>query len=101
MPEALLSLVVPADIVQPVEDLLLEHPDLVAGFTTSAADGHGASVRLVEPRELVSGHAPRCLVQMVGEADKLQTLLALLRTEMPHVNLFYWLVPVLASGRLA
>lgn len=101
MPDVLLTLIVPAGVAQQVEDLLLEHPEWVAGFTASAADGHGSAVRLVEPAELVSGHSPRTQIQAVGEAEKLRAALALLRDRLPHARLYYWLVPVLESGRIA
>lgn len=100
MPDALLTLVMPVDIAQQVEDLLLERPELIGGFTTSAADGHGSSVRLVEPSELVSGHSPRLQIQTVGEPARLQAALDLLRQRLPHANIFYWLVPVLDCGRI-
>jgi hypothetical protein len=59
MADVLLSLTMPNDVAQHVEDLLLSRPDLVRGFTSSHADGHGSSVALVEPGELVAGHSPR------------------------------------------
>jgi hypothetical protein len=101
MSDLLLTLVMPADIAQQVEDLLLEHPELIAGFTTSAANGHGSAVHLVEPAELVSGHSPRIQIQTVGEVEKLRAALDLLRETLPRANVFYWLVPVLESGRIA
>lgn len=100
MPEAMLTLVVPADVAQAVEDILLEHPELVAGFTTAHADGHGLSVRLGGAAEQVSGHAPRLSIQMIGEIERLQAVPAVLRASLPHARLYYWLVPVLESGRL-
>ncbi len=101
MPDVLLSLVVPARIAQDVEDLFLAHPELVGGFTTSAVDGHGSAVRLVAPAELVSGHAPRVQLQLVGSLADLQAVLARLRESYPGANLFYWIVPVLEAGRIA
>lgn len=101
MPDVLLMLVVPLDIAQQVEDLLLEHPELIGGFTTCTVDGHGSAVRLVEASELVSGHAPRVEIQTVGPEDKLRAALAMLRENLPRANLFYWLVPVIEMGRIA
>lgn len=101
MTDVLLSLVMPSGIVQAVEDLLLDHPELVPGFTTSHADGHGSAVRLVEPAELVSGHSPRMQIQLAGNRADVEAVLALLRERLPHANIFYWIVPVLALGRIA
>lgn len=100
MTDAVLSLVVPAPAAQALEDLLLDHPELVHGFTTADANGHGASVHLAEAAELVSGHAPRQLVQMVGTVAEMQAIVALVRRELAHANIFYWLAPVLESGRI-
>ncbi len=47
MADVLLSLTLPNDVAQHVEDLLLSRPDLVRGFTTSHAEGHGSVIALV------------------------------------------------------
>ena len=59
MTDVLLSLTMPEDVAQEVEDLLLSRPDLVAGFTAIRVDGHGSVVRLVRADELVRNHSPR------------------------------------------
>jgi hypothetical protein len=50
MADVLLSLTLPNDVAQHVEDLLLSRPDLVRGFTASQAEGHGSVIKLVEAR---------------------------------------------------
>ena len=100
MSDVLLTLILPVDIAEAVEDLLLARPDLVRGFTTSAADGHGSVVPLVEASELVSGHSPRKLIRTVGNELAMRELLTMLRGELPHANIYYWLVPVIEVGRL-
>lgn len=67
MTDVLLSLTMPEDVAQEVEDLLLSRPDLVAGFTAIQVDGHGSVVRLVRADELVRGHSPRVQIQSVGD----------------------------------
>jgi len=100
MADVLLTLIMPNDVAQHVEDLLLSRPDLVPGFTANSAEGHGSVVPLVEPAEQVSGHAPRTVIRTVGpEADK-REMLALIKQELPQANIFYWLVPVIDKGRL-
>lgn len=96
----LLTLVLPLDIAQAVEDLLLERPDLVQGFSTAPSWGHGSTVHLREAAELVSGHSPRTQLRTVGPEDKLRAIIALLREKLPHANIVYWLVPVLEFGRV-
>lgn len=100
MSEILLTLVMPDDVAQHVQDVLLSRPDLVAGFTACRAEGHGAGVPLVAPGERVSGHAPRTALQAVGSEDAMRAVLALIKRELPGANVFFWLLPVIDTGRL-
>lgn len=100
MPDVLLTLVMPEDVAQHVEDLLLGRPDLIAGFTATHVDGHGSVVRLVEARELVRGHSPRIQIQSAGAEESMRAALALIKQQLPQANLFYWLQPVIELGRL-
>ncbi len=100
MSNVLLTLIMPDDVARHVEDLLLTRPDLVPGFTVAAAEGHGSVIPLVEDAELVAGHAPRTVIRTVGPEAAKREVLALLKRELPRANIFYWLVPVIAAGRL-
>jgi hypothetical protein len=100
MADVLLSLTMPQNIAQEVEDLLLSRPDLVRGFTATLAEGHGAVIPLVDAAELVSGHSPRTQIRMVGPEDRLRQVLALIKEQLPQANIFFWLVPVIDMGRL-
>lgn len=100
MADVLLALTLPNAVAQHVEDLLLSRPDLVRGFTASQAEGHGAVIPLVEPGELVSGHAPRTQIRTVGPEEQMRAILALIKDKLPHANIFFWLVPVIEMGRL-
>lgn len=100
MADVLLSLTLPNDVALDVEDLLLSRPDLVRGFTTSQANGHGAVIPLVAPSELVSGHAPRIQIRMVGNEENMRGVLKLIKAELPNANVFFWLMPVIEMGRL-
>lgn len=100
MADVLLSLTLPNDVALDVEDLLLSRPDLVRGFTTSQANGHGAVIPLVAPSELVSGHAPRTQIRLVGNEEDMRGVLKLIKTELPNANVFFWLMPVIEMGRL-
>lgn len=100
MDNVLLTLVMPSDIAQHVEDLLISHPDVAGGFTAWQSEGHGAGVPLVQAAELVSGHAPRTTIQTVGEEAGLRMVIDLICRHLPGANVFYWLTPVIDSGRL-
>ena len=100
MSDVLLTLIMPDDVARHVEDLLLTRPDLVPGFTVAAAEGHGSVIPLVEDAELVAGRAPRTVIRTVGPEAAKREVLALLKRELPHANIFYWMTPVIASGHL-
>ncbi|NJD24277.1 MAG: DUF3240 domain-containing protein [Betaproteobacteria bacterium] len=100
MTDLLLTLVMPDDLAEHVEDLLLANPDLVRGFTASHADGHGSVVQLNDPAELVAGHAPRTLIRTIGPEDAMRAVLALIRATFPGANIYYWLAPLVEAGKL-
>ncbi len=100
MNAVLLTLLIPQNITQAVEDLLLERSDLVSGFTSIDANGHGSGVTLSEAAERVAGHAPRRQIQLAGREELIQQLLAELKQSLPNSHLFYWLTPVIAMGHL-
>ena len=100
MADVLLTLIMPDNATQHVEDLLLARPDLAPGFTVSAAEGHGAVIPLIEDAELVAGHAPRTVIRVVGPEAQMRQILALLKQSMPNANIFFWLVPIIDKGRL-
>ncbi|MGB4468950.1 MAG: DUF3240 family protein [Azovibrio sp.] len=104
LPESamLLTLIVPHELEEAVADALLAHPDLTSGFSLTEAQGHGSSVQLVEAAELVCGHVQRKRLDTVcSSQSKADAILALLRDAFAGANLYYWLTPVLAHGKLA
>lgn len=100
MPDVLLTLVMPDDVAQHVEDLLLSRPELVSGFTACRAEGHGSAIPLVRPGELVSGHAPRTMIQVAGPEEAMRAVLDAIKGELGQANLFFWLLPLVGMGSL-
>jgi hypothetical protein len=97
----LLTLMVPHELEEAVADALLARPDLTAGFSSMAAEGHGSSIQLVEADELVCGHVRRKRLDTVcSNRERADAILALLREQLSGANLYYWLTPVMAHGRL-
>ncbi|MCL2656644.1 MAG: DUF3240 family protein [Betaproteobacteria bacterium] len=97
----LLTVIVPDAIAEAVADVLLGRPDLTSGFSMSDVRGHGSSIRLVEPGELVAGYAQRKRLDSLCENDAAaRRILAALKAEFAGVNLYYWLAPVIEYGRL-
>lgn len=100
MNKTLLTLIMPDDVAQHIEDMLLQHPQLVQGFTSTRTHGHGTSVPLVAAAELVSGNAPRISIQMIGAEADMRTVLALVKQELPRARVYFWLQPVIEAGYL-
>lgn len=100
MTNVLLTLSMPNDVAQHVEDLLLSRPDIVHGFTAIQAEGHGSAIPLIEDVERVIGHAPRTVIHMVVPELDQREVLALIQQELPRANIFYWITPVIDEGRL-
>ncbi len=100
MTKVLLTLILPKDVSEHVEDLLLSRPDLSPGFTSAEVAGHGSGVPLVVPGEQVAGHAPRIAIQTAGEEAALRELLAQIKAAFPRTNFYFWLQPVIDMGKL-
>jgi hypothetical protein len=100
MTKTLLTLIMPDDVAQHVEDLLLQHPERVPGFTSTATYGHGPAVPLLEASDLVSGHTPRTQIQMLGPETDMRAVLDIIKEELPRAHIFFWLQPVIEAGYL-
>lgn len=96
-----LTLVMPVYVEDALLETLLEHPDLAPGFTSQQVEGHGQRVSFIGTAEHVRGRAAYSRVQMVVPRTDADTLLALLRERFATSRVFFWIVPALASGRLA
>ena len=96
-----LSIVMPMDIEDALIETLLEHPRLAPGFTTTKVEGHGERVIFTGTAEHVRGRAAYCRVEMVLARSDADALLVILRERFASARVFFWMVPALASGRLA
>jgi nitrogen regulatory protein P-II 1 len=99
-----LTLIVHADIQQPLADALRGLPD-VAGFTFTHVEGHGAQSHLdatLSARDLVVGYVPRVRVDILLEDDKIGIVLATLSGLGMGVagRGVYWVTPVERFGRM-
>lgn len=99
--KTLLTLVAPRALEEPLLDLLLAHKELVPGFTTTKADGHGTGVRFETVAEHVRGRAQRVRVQMVLPLADAQSVVAIMEQELSGSHIYWWMSPVLAEGRIA
>lgn len=96
----LLTLIAPASLGESVADLLLEAPELVSGFTSSAAAGHGARLHFDAASERVRGRGRRTRFELVLDREGAAALLARLRATLGEANIYYWICPMLECGNL-
>ncbi|MCD6673894.1 MAG: DUF3240 family protein [Burkholderiaceae bacterium] len=96
----LLTLIAPASLGESVADLLLEAPELVSGFTSSAASGHGARLRFEATSERVRGRGRRTRFELVLGRAGAMALLERLRATLGEANIYYWICPMLECGTL-
>ena len=98
--DSCLNLILPAGLEEAVADLLLAYPEITVSFASFPVEAHGADVPLLAPSEHVSGHAHRVQMQLVLSENDVHTVLAYLKQALPNPSVFYWITPVLSSGRL-
>lgn len=99
-PDCLLTLALPRALEEEVLDTLLAHPELARGFTVLHGHGIGTQIALHTAVEQVQGRARRVYVQVALPRARLSDLLATLSQSLRRAPLTYWVVPLLAFGRL-
>lgn len=99
-PDCLFSLSIPPALEEEVLDALMALPDLAPGFTVVQGHGMGAHIELATALERVQGRARRSLVQIAMVHSQVPHLLSQLRATLREANLVYWVVPLIAFGRL-
>lgn len=100
-PDTLLTLIVPAALEETVSDLLLDAPDIAAGFTTSLASGHGAGLEFESGNERVRGQGRRVKFEIALNSNSLARLRGYLRAALPEANLYYWTLELRSCGMLS
>ncbi len=98
-PEVLVTLTVAPALEEPVIDWLLARPES-SGFTSLQASGHSARSEHLTPREQVTGRQRRTQFQVAMQQDHLDAFLAAARQAFAGADFHYWVVPVIAEGRL-
>lgn len=99
-PDCLLTLAVPQALEDEILDTLRALPELAPGFTLVKAQGLGAHIELSSAMEQVQGRARRIMVQMALQQAHLPALIDALKQALPNPQVTYWVVPLLAFGRL-
>ncbi len=96
-----LTLVCHRSMEERLVDHLLEHPDLVSGFSVGRIDGGSQKEVLPSMLEQVRGRSQRVEIRTVMNLEDARELIAHLKQSEPNHEVAYWLTPVLEFGRLA
>ena len=99
-PDTLLTLVVPAALEETVADLLLDADDIVGGFTSSPASGHGTTLENLRGNERVRGRERRVKFEIALDAISLPSLRERVLAELPDARLYYWTTALRSCGVL-
>ncbi len=98
--EVLVVLSAPPALEEVLIDWLISRPG-TGGFTSLAANGHGSRHDNLSPAEQVAGHQKRLQFQVSLPQAELQDFLESARREFSGTDLHYWVLPILAAGRVA
>lgn len=99
--DCLLTLVCHQSMEERLVGHLLEHPELVSGFSVRNIEGGSQKEILYSRIEQVRGRSRRvelCAVMNLADA---QELIAHLKETEPNAEVAYWITPVIEFGRLA
>ncbi len=95
----LLSLVVSPMIEDAIVDFLLAH-EAVDGFTSYPVNGHGVSAHAMTPAEQVSGRQRQVEFKTYLGRDEVDGLMEGLKEDFSGSGIHYWVVPIVAVGRI-
>lgn len=96
-----LTLVCHESLEERLIDHLLEHPELVSGFSINRIEGHSIKEKLPSILEQVRGRSRRIEIRAVMNLEHAHTLIELLKQKEANCEVAYWITPVLEFGRLA
>ena len=100
-PLVALHIAFPAAIEEDVVDFCHQHSALLPGFSMFAAEGFGASGRLLTTVETVMGRSRGRVLFSILAATDVGAVLVELRRAVPSPDVAYWTTPVAQFGRLA
>lgn len=98
--DCLLILAVPSALEDEVLDLLSARPECADGVMVMRGNAAGGGVPLNTTIEQVRGRAARVFIQIEIGREAAGTLVDALTDELARARIRWWLVPLLASGRI-
>ncbi len=98
-PEALLSLVFPPPLLDPLTDWLLEQSEVV-GFISLPVNGHGGAEHRMSAAEKVAGRRRGWMIQTHLPEARARELLGRLKKSFEGSEIHYWMTPLIVGGHL-
>lgn len=96
---ALLTLIAPVGLEEPLVDWLLEHaPD--RGFCSGPINGHSASHEALTVSEQVAGRQRQIRFELHAPEDELDSILERLNADFADASIHYWVIPLRGSGKV-
>jgi hypothetical protein len=99
MNQSLLTLICSPSLERPISNWLLEH-EKISGFTTKHAYGHGSKPDTLNLIEQVEGRKKQIVFQIHVTSEIAEAIINDLKEDFKGTDIHYWLVPVIAAGRL-
>ncbi len=99
--DCLLTLVCHQSMEELLVSLLLEHPELVSGFSVRHIEGGSQKEILHSMLEQVRGRSRRVELCSVMNLEDAHELITHLKATASNPEVAYWITPVIEFGRLA
>lgn len=99
MNRVLLTIICPPSLERPVTDWLLEQ-DVISGFTSSQAYGHGSEPNSLTLIEQVEGRKKQFMFQIHIPSDFQDVVIEDLKQNFKETKIHFWVVPLVTSGKL-
>ena len=99
MNRVLLTLISPPSLERPITDWLLEQ-DVISGFTSSQAYGHGSEPDSLTLIEQVEGRKKQFMFQIHIPSDFQDVVIEDLKQNFKETKKHFLVVPLVTSGRL-
>lgn len=100
MPKVCLTIVCPPAAEEQVWDFLVLAEN-TGVFNSTNVYGHGVPPAHLEFHDQVLGRTREISFTLLLEETIAETLIMNLRTQMAHVGLRYWMIPVTATGQIS
>ena len=97
--QCLLYIVAPTDVESIIVDWLIDS-ELIKGFSSVPISGHSADYSALSIAEQVEGRRWMILYLIRLPQASIDTVIQGLKNDLGHIGLDYWVVPVLAYGKI-